>query len=207
MARRSDHSKEEIREMSLSAAESIVAGQGFAGLSARKIAKQIGYTVGTLYTVFDNLDDLILHVNSRTLDALYNNMRLAVNDCNEPQQCVLAMGRAYVDFATLNPQRWSMVFEHRLPEDVPVPDWFVNKVNKMFQLVQLQLTPMLGGQTQSSIDLISKTIWCGVHGICALAVTDKLEISDAESIHELTDSLIKNYITGLALALTLKGEK
>ncbi|NJN45315.1 MAG: hypothetical protein HC808_01125 [Candidatus Competibacteraceae bacterium] len=39
MGRRNDHSREEIREMALQAAESIVVERGLAGLSARKIAR------------------------------------------------------------------------------------------------------------------------------------------------------------------------
>ena len=52
MARRSDHSREELREMAITAAEQIVVEQGYEGLSARKVAAAIGYTVGTLYLVF-----------------------------------------------------------------------------------------------------------------------------------------------------------
>jgi AcrR family transcriptional regulator len=190
--------------MALGAAEAIVEADGLSGLSARKIAKQIGYTVGTLYLVFRNLDDLVLHVNARTLDALFAKMQDSLHKCRTPRTCVLAMGRAYVDFATDNPNRWNMVFEHQLAEGEDVPHWFADKVNMMFQLVQLQLTPLLESQTEKKIDLVSKTIWCGVHGICSLAVTGKLDISDAESIHVLTDSLINNYLAGMAT--TLKGE-
>ena len=74
MARRSDHSREELREMALSAAEQIVVEQGYEGLSARKVASAIGYTVGTLYLVFENIDDLILNINARTLDRLHAKM-------------------------------------------------------------------------------------------------------------------------------------
>lgn len=201
MARRSDHSKEQIREMALVAAESLVEANGLAGLSARKIAAKIGYTVGTLYLVFRNLDDLILTVNARTLDALFVKMQEAVQECGQPRTCVVAMGRSYVDFATKNPQRWNMVFEHRLPEDEQLPHWFTDKVNEMFELVEAQLKPLLEDREEDNVGFISKTIWCGVHGICSLAVTGKLEISDAESIHLLTDSLINNYLAGLSLAL------
>ena len=94
MARRSEHSKEQIRDMALEAAETIVATDGLAGLSARKIAKQIGYTVGTLYLVFRNLDDLVLHVNARTLDAMFVKMQESLQKCRTPRTCVVAMGRA-----------------------------------------------------------------------------------------------------------------
>lgn len=71
MARRSDHSRDELREMALTAAEQIVLENGYESLSARKVASAIGYTVGTLYLVFENLDDLVLQVNARTLDRLH----------------------------------------------------------------------------------------------------------------------------------------
>ena len=204
MARRSEHSKEQIRDMALVAAEKIAAKDGLSGLSARKIAKEIGYTVGTLYLVFRNLDDLVLHVNARTLDALYEQMQRSLQKCRQPRTCVVGLGRAYVQFATDNPKLWNMVFEHQLTEDDQVPHWFADKVNKMFQLVETQLIPLLEHHSEKKIDMVSKAIWCGVHGICSLAVTGKLDIRDAESINVLTDSLINNYLAGLAT--TLKGE-
>lgn len=184
--------------MALAAAEEIVKAEGLAGLSARKIAKKIGYTVGTLYLVFKNLDELILTINARTLDALAVKMQDVLQKCRQPRTCIVAMGRAYVEYATGNPRLWNMVFEHRLPEGEDVPPWFAAKVNKLFQLVESQLTPLLENHSEKKIDLASKAVWCGVHGICSLAVTGKLEISDTESVNALTDSLINNYLAGLA---------
>ena len=89
MARRSEHSKEEIRDMALAAAQDIVKAEGLAGLSARKIAKKIGYTVGTLYLVFKNQDDLILTINARTLDALAAKMQDALQKCRQPRTCIV----------------------------------------------------------------------------------------------------------------------
>ena len=48
----------------------IVEYKGFSGLSARKVVREIGYTVGTLYNVFDNFTELVCHTNSNTLDDL-----------------------------------------------------------------------------------------------------------------------------------------
>lgn len=63
MGRRNEHTREELREISLRAAEQLVTAHGLDGLSARKVASAIGYTVGSLYMVFRNLDDLILQMN------------------------------------------------------------------------------------------------------------------------------------------------
>ena len=71
MARRNDHSREELYQLALGAARDIAEAEGLRGLTARRIAAEIGYSVGTLYNVFVNLDDLIIHLNGSTLDQLY----------------------------------------------------------------------------------------------------------------------------------------
>ena len=75
MGRRSDHSRDELYVMALDAAESIVREDGFPALTARKVAARIGYTAGTLYNIFRNQDDLIIHLNARTLGRLDAEMR------------------------------------------------------------------------------------------------------------------------------------
>ena len=49
MGRRNQHSREEQRTMALDAAEALVAAEGLAGFSMRKVAQAMGYTVGNLY--------------------------------------------------------------------------------------------------------------------------------------------------------------
>ena len=70
MPRRSEHSLDEIRALALDAVEDLVASHGPTAISARKVAAQIGYTVGMLYHVFDNVDDLVLQANARLVDQL-----------------------------------------------------------------------------------------------------------------------------------------
>ena len=43
MGRRSDHSRDELYGMALDATERLVREKGFAGLTARKVAAEIGY--------------------------------------------------------------------------------------------------------------------------------------------------------------------
>ena len=47
MARRSDHSREELYDLALSAAREIAEAEGLRGLTARRIAEKIGYTPGS----------------------------------------------------------------------------------------------------------------------------------------------------------------
>ncbi len=68
MGRRSIHSPEQLRELIVQAATEIIQQDGLEGLSAREIATRINYSPGTLYNVFENLDDLLLTIEARLLD-------------------------------------------------------------------------------------------------------------------------------------------
>jgi AcrR family transcriptional regulator len=196
MARRSDHSRDEIREMALVAAEQLVSELGFEGLSARKVANSIGYTVGTLYLIFENLDDLILHINARTLDRLHRRMEEAQTSCSNPGHCLQQLGQTYIDFAKANSHLWEMVFKHRLPEGQHVPTWFQDKVHRMFAMVEAQLIPLAKNRSQAEIAQAAGALWGGVHGICMLALTGKIGVAGVDSIQDLTESLMNNYLKG-----------
>jgi len=196
MARRSDHSREELREMTLTAAENIVVEQGYEGLSARKVATAIGYTVGTLYLVFENLDDLILHINARTLDRLHARMSESQANSGDAVDCLLQLGEIYIRFANDDPHRWAMVFEHRFSEDRVVPAWYQEKIARMFAMVEEGLEPLATNRPQLEVTQAARALWGGVHGICILALTDNLGIVGVDSVQDLTQSLISNYLKG-----------
>ena len=196
MARRSDHSREEIREMALVAAEQIVVDKGFEGLSARKVASVIGYTVGTLYLVFDNIDDLILQINARTLDRLYERMAKTRASASNPRDYLLRLGQVYIRFADADPHRWAMIFEHRLSEGRELPDWYREKISRMFAMVEEAIAPLDRARPGKEVEQAARVIWGGVHGICILALTNTLGVAGVESVQELTESLISNYLDG-----------
>ena len=196
MARRSDHSREELREMVLTAAEKIVVEQGYEGLSARKVATAIGYTVGTLYLVFENLDDLILNINARTLDRLHARLSEIQASTDDASNYLMQLGQAYILFADDDPHRWAMVFEHRSSDGQAVPEWYREKITRMFAMVEEGLEPLAKGRSRREVTQAARALWGGVHGICILALTDNLGIVGVDSVQGLTQSLISNYLKG-----------
>ena len=196
LARRSDHSREEIHQMALQAAEEIASQEGLSGLSARKVAAKIGYTVGTLYLVFRNLDDLILQVNDRTLCQLYQEMERVSATNKTPEACILALSHAYIEFASNNTARWSMIYEHALEDDFVLPAPFQQQVQQMFALVENALRPLGENKSDKEIAQAARALWSGIHGICLLALTRKLDIAGIDSVQDLADTLIINFLNG-----------
>ncbi len=196
MARRSDHTREEIHQMALDATEAIASKEGISGLSARKVATKIGYTVGTLYLVFKNFDDLIVQVNERTLTQLYQEMATVSAKNNNPEDCILALCHAYIEFASHNTARWSMIYEHVLEDGFVLPEAFQLQVQQMFGLVEDALRPLGKNKTDKEIAQAARALWSGIHGIVILALMRKLDIAGIDSVQELADALTTNFLNG-----------
>jgi len=200
MGRRNEHTREELREIALQAAERLVATQGLVGLSARKVVSGIGYTVGSLYMVFRSLDELILQMNERTLDALYQKLAAAIADRPPPGVAIRALARAYIAFALTETPRWLAIYQHRLPEGHTVPDSFSDKVTHMFDLVQRELTLLCPQRSPDDLMLATRALWSGIHGVCILGFDQKLESVGGRSVAQVADSLLDHYLSGLISA-------
>jgi len=195
MARRSEHSQEQIREMVLSAAETIVVEDGIEALTVRKIALEIGYTVGSIYMVFANMQDLITHIKGRTLEQLAAQLEaVAANDGIEQQ--IQALADAYLGFATRNFNRWRMIFEAGLPDCEKLPDWYLQKIELIFAPIEAlfkQLTPENGAEQAR---LAARALWCGVHGVCILSLNGNLGRTGVENAEATVRLLVDNFIRG-----------
>jgi AcrR family transcriptional regulator len=135
MARRKDHTREELKDLILKAAWDLIEKHGPPGLTARNIAKIIGYTPGTIYNVFKSMDDLIIHINGITLDKLYsalNGPYLEKN--NQPVTSRLKkMAKLYHAFAAEYKPHWYLLFTYLPPEDTPPPQWYHEKIQGLFK--------------------------------------------------------------------------
>jgi AcrR family transcriptional regulator len=196
MARRSDHSREEIRRMALDAAERIVAAEGYRGLSARKVASAIDYTVGTLYLVFENLDDLVLQVNGRTLDMLFEWLRARRGEAGTPRQELLALASAYIAYAEAETPRWNMLFEYVAEKGNALPDWYLEKLGKVFGLAEKALKPLGDHRPELEILQAARVLWAGVHGICTLKIRQRMDLAGGQGTEAMAHMLIDNFLKG-----------
>jgi len=193
MARRSEHSQEQIKEMVLVAAETIVVEDGFNALTVRKIAMEIGYTVGSIYMVFANMNDLATHVKARTLDELAKQLSDYV-PASSVEHHILALAETYLNFAALHFNRWRMIFDVQREE--PPPEWYQQKIEQLFAIVEVLFKQLTPGSSAEQNRLAARTLWSGVHGICILSLTAKPQGSDVASSKQSVDLLVNTFIQG-----------
>ena len=198
MGRRNEHSRDELKALALRAAGDIVAESGAAALSMREVARRIGYTVGALYLVFTNLDDLIVHLNEQTIMDLRASLERIRGRPSQPAQNLRLLVAAYLGFALLNTARWRLVFEHRLPEGQKAPATYPGHTAAIFALVGARLREAGITHDAASTAELATALWSGAHGICMLAVTGKLQVATQASVQRLLDVLLDRFLAAPA---------
>ncbi len=204
MGRRNEHSQEQQREMALSAAELLIVREGIAGFSMRKVAKAIGYTVGNLYLLFANQDDLLAIINERTADAIHTFLQDALETAGDARERLRAMSGAYIEFARRNPNRFRLLFEHQLPADMQPRHSTDLRLKRLFGLVESQLRPLIPAARPEALRTAAAGLWSGVHGVCTLAVSGKLKWTGLTDYRDLSDGVVDLMVTGLATRKTVR---
>ncbi len=194
MARRSDHSRDELYDLALAAAREIAEKEGLRGLTARRIAGEIGYSPGTLYNVFEDLDELIVHLNGRTLDALYEALK-GIRLDDDPVIAVRALTEGYIRFVRDHPKLWSILFEHHLPNGQRLPDWHHEKILRLLALLERGLASLFPPGQEEKRHHSARVIWSSLHGMVSLEIGGKLVAT--ESVEGMANSLVINYVAGL----------
>ena len=195
MGRRSTHTPQQLRELILDAAQEIIDAQGLTGLSAREIARRIGYSPGTIYNMFDNLDDVVLHVEARVLDAL--DQRLADIQQGAAEGRVARIAHAYLAFTQEKPRLWNLLFEHHMPPGSELPAWYQQKLEGLMRHVEQALAAHFPADGDGDLRRASRVLWAGVHGITSLSTADKLSVVTTETAGRLIDDLVGTYLAGL----------
>lgn len=196
MARRSDHTREQIFDMAMAAAERIVETDGYLGLTARSVAHAIGYSPGTLYNLFENIDDIVLHLNGRTLDRLYD--RLAeVPDVGDPEADLRRLLNGYLGFIEDHPHLWQVLFEYKWSKDRPRPQWYVQKAARALGLVERSLAPLFPERDGHRLADAARILWASLHGICSLADMGRLDAITSRPAREMAGELVRLLLAGL----------
>ena len=173
MARRSDHTRAELEELILREGHGLLAEMGYARFSAREVAKRVGYTIGTIYNVFENLDHLILALNGRTY-ALWAEM-LEARLARAGADRIAALVSGYFGFARQNRNLWMAIYEHRMPEGVALPAEVLGQRTKLLGMVEEEVAAALPGHDAPSVSRLTRSLVATVHGHCFFEINRTFE--------------------------------
>lgn len=166
--RRSDHSRDEIAELIVVEGAQTIAEQGVGAISARELARRIGYSVSTVLTVMGSTEAIVTTINTRTFsiwaDALEE--RLA----RESADRIAALVGAYFDFAERNRLLWMAIFEHK-PTVSGIPEDQGAVRARLTGIVVREVCRALPEDVHQRAPALARSLIATVHGHCYYALT------------------------------------
>jgi AcrR family transcriptional regulator len=182
MGRRSDHTRDELEELIIAAGHRLLAETGYAGFSAREVAKRIGYSVGTLYNVFESHDDLMLAINTRTFVEWAASIAERLKQADEDR--IAALVDSYFEFATGNRNLWMAIYDHRLPEGAAFPDRYAQDRRRLTAIVEQEIARVLPPARADRAAALTRSLLATVHGHCVFALNGTFALLEEEHPRE-----------------------
>lgn len=189
--------RERLKADTIAIARRILATEGLSALQARRVAKEAGCSVGTIYNLYANLDDLIIVANAGTLEDLGAALaaELAATSGQSFAQRLVAIGLTYLRFAVEEENAWRAIFEHHVPNDEVVPSWYRERQAQLFAIVEQLLASAITDPAERT--KTARALFAAVHGIVSLALDQKLGTFD----HDGTEDQIRFVVGAAATAL------
>jgi AcrR family transcriptional regulator len=167
--------KKFLRQEILDAASELFVKEGYENVSMRRIANRIEYSPTTIYLYFHDKAELLEQVCQETFSRLSQHLRVILEQPGDPLERLRRGLIAYVHFGLENPHHYRATFMMPPPEgfdkskharpDSPGMQAFDFLRRSVFDCISA------GKFRSQDAELISQTLWCGIHGVTSLQIT------------------------------------
>ena len=190
-------SKDNIGEKLVSKGRELITEKGASFLTARKLSEASGYSVGTIYNQFGNMDNFVVIQNYLTLEALYN--RLAkLQTSGTPYQRLNLYVKEFVNFVIENRNLWFLVHNFHLHNNN-------RHFSKLYLKRVVQITKLLEGAFKNmfpEIEVPERTLsiqvlWLSLFSLSSFVTTDALDSFSKINKHTLCELLLNTYLAGM----------
>lgn len=149
----------------------------------------MGYTPGTLYNLFENIDGLACAINTQTLEAFAETIREALRQAKTTESGLRAICQAYLELHASEPHLWTLAFATPLGMKT---ESYHQAVHRVFDQVTEAIAPLSESPTAARQD--AKIIWSTLHGICLLQQSGKLNITEQDSLETLVKRFLRHFL-------------
>ncbi|MEM6769605.1 MAG: TetR/AcrR family transcriptional regulator [Bacteroidota bacterium] len=178
---RKERDKQALRNRVIAAATELFHEESYDAVSMRKIAKKVGYSVGTLYLYYKDKDELFLAVQGEAFRQGFEYIQ-QLPETEDPLEKLKALGERYVRFGMENPDLYRLMFMMERPMQALPEDMGWNSGILLHNLLTSLVAECItaGRIHANDPDRLSFALWSFVHGMVSLRIAHRLDIYNGE---------------------------
>ena len=177
VAERKAREKEELKHQILDAARELFVRQGYENVSMRKIAEKIEYSPATIYSYFEDKDEILDSLCQETFRYLHEHKLAAFQEMKGDAVELLRRGmQTYIRFGLEHPDHYTVTFILKNPACEKPEACRTRKAtagqecfNDMRNAVRRCMEE--GRIKNADLEETSQALWAGIHGLTALLIT------------------------------------
>jgi AcrR family transcriptional regulator len=150
--------------------------EGWDAVTTRRLAEAIEYSQPVLYSHFSGKDAIVRAVALEGFSELAAMLRDARHAARSPRPALLALARAYLEFAHTRPALYDAMFTlAELPfakPDTPAP------LHEGFAELRQALAPFAA--PARDVETLAEVVWSALHGLATLTYSHRLRPDHAE---------------------------
>lgn len=193
-------STEELRSRAVAEARRLLADGGPDQVKARMLAVRLGVSVGTIYNLFGQLDEVLFLVNGEVYDELLAATEKAIAGIApgaDPADRALALSNAYLDFVSTHQDLWSGVLAFNRRSKPSVPEWYKEKERALLNTAAHALEDIPGPATATERELAARATWAAIHGIVTISVGPHGLIATREDIARQIELIVRAVVKAI----------
>jgi len=191
--------RDALRERLITAAATLIEKHGLRGLKARDITARADCALGALYNAVEDLDQLVILVNARSLRRLGQTLRDVVPDAATPHDTLHALAQGYVAFALEYEALWLAIFHHELPIGADVPGWQNTEYTVLIEQIMAPLSALRPDLERDALRQRAQTLFGAVHGVVQLSIVGFNVGAPQDRLPGEVAALVDAIISGLPL--------
>lgn len=175
------------------------ARQGYAGVSLRGLAGELGCSPTTPYRYFRDKDEIFAAVRAGAFARLADASEAVFQAESDPHRRLVCLGEAYLRFAREAPHAYRVIFELAQPEPSRYPDLDAERKRAWGAIRRGVRGALEVGIVRGELETLTHLFWAGLHGVAALHLAGQIQSRQLEA---LGAAMIETLLRGTSAAAT-----
>lgn len=191
---RKERDRQVMRETILESAHQLFIDKGFDDVSIRNIAEAIEYSPATIYLYFKDKNEIFYALHGEAFKK-FNDFMSVLATVKDPFKRLIKMGEMYMEFTFKFPKYYDIMFIMQAPMDCDKnsDDWKEGE-NAHCQLENVVKDCQQNGYFKDKdFKTLSFLIWSTMHGMCSLALRDRMKIYEEAERSKMIDKSFKMF--------------
>lgn len=169
--------------------------QGYAGVSLRGLAGELGCSATTPYRYFRDKDEIFAAVRARAFAQLADAAEAVFRAESDPRRRLVRLGESYLRFAREEPHAYRVIFELAQPEPSRYAELAAERKRAWAAIRRGVRGALEAGIVAGDLETVTHLFWAGLHGLAALHLAGQLQ---SRRLEALAAPMIETLLRGAA---------